>query len=219
MGLRAAGGGWGPAVVLCALGLLGGAEAAAAVGAETVIRGTVKDQGGSPLAEYPVRLIKTKTVLNLLHFSTGSQQQEEARTQTDASGRFVLKLVPDPRYDYFYLRFYDPATFDPVRYSVPGDLDITRRIKTGTEVVVDRVIQDHPEWPRVDAMIREFGEGSNRGRILRSLGLPERRETFPGAPGRENWWYYANGICYQMSADAVLKVRRYDPVLPPRPAN
>ena len=219
MGRRAAGGGWSPAVVLCALGLLGGAEAAAAVGADVVIRGTVKDQGGAPLAEYPVRVIKTKTILNLLHFSTGSQQQEEARTRTDASGNFELKLVPDPKYDYFYLRFYDPKIFDPVRYAVPGDLDITRRLKSGTEVVVDRVIQDHPDWPRVEAMILEFGDGSNRGRILRSLGLPERRETFPDAPERENWWYYAKGICYQLQSDAVLKLRRYDPVLPPRPAN
>ena len=216
---RAAGRGWSPAVVLCALALLGGAEAMAAAGVEVVIRGTVKDQGGSPLAEYPVRLIKTKTILNLLHFSTDSQQQEEGRTLTDASGRFEMKLVPDRKYDYFYLRFYDPKSFDPVRYSVPGDLDITRRIKTGTEVVVDGVIRDHPDWPTVDGMIREFGPGSNRGRILRSLGLPERRETFPDAPGRENWWYYAKGICYQMSSDAVLKIRRYDPVLPPRPAD
>jgi len=218
MGRRAAGVGWSPAVVLCALGLLGGAEATAAVGAEVVIRGTVKDQGGSPLAEYPIRFIKTKTILNLLHFSTDSQQQEEVRTRTDASGNFELKLVPDPKFDYFYLRFYDPGSFDPVRYSVPGDLDITRRLKTGTEVVVDRVIQDHPEWPIVDAMIREFGGGSNRGRILRSLGLPERRETFPDVAGRENWWYYAKGICYQLNSDAVLKIRRYDPVLPPRSA-
>jgi len=217
MGRRSVWGRWSAAVVLCAVGLLGGAGAAAAVGAEVVIHGTVKDQGGSPLAKYPIRLIKTKVTLNLLHFSTDSRQEEEARTLTDASGNFELKLVPDRKYDYFYLRFYDPETFDPVRYSVPGDLDITRRIKTGTELVVDRVIRDHPEWPMVDGMIREFGEGSNRGRILRSLGMPERRETFPEAPGRENWWYYAKGICCQLRSDAVLKIRRYDPVLPPRP--
>ena len=218
MGGRAARAGRGAAALLCVLCLSGGAGWAAAGRAEVVIRGTVKDQGGSPLADYPVRLIKTKTILNLLHFSTTSQQQEEARTQTDASGGFELRLVPDPGYDYFYLRFYDPKSFDPVRYSVPGDLDITRRFKTETEVVVDPVIQDHPDWPLVEGMIREFGGDSNRGRILRSLGLPERRETFAGAAGRENWWYYAKGICYQLQSDAVLKIRRFDPVLPPRPA-
>ena len=219
MGARGARKRWGSAAaILCALGLLAGPAAAAAPVTEVVIRGTVKDQAGSPLADYPVRLIKTKTILNLLHFSAESQQQEEARTLTDASGGFELKIVPDRKYDYFYLRFYDPKTFDPVRHSVPGDVDITRRIKTEAAVAVDGVIQDHPDWPMVEGMIREFGGDSNRGRILRSLGLPERRETFPGEEGRENWWYYAKGICYQLRSDTVMKVRRYDPVLPPRPA-
>jgi hypothetical protein len=205
------------AVALGAMVLLAGAGIAQ-TRPEIVIRGRVKDQAGNPLADYPVRLLKTKTILNLLHFSTGSQQQEEARTQTDASGNFQLKVVPDPKYDYFYLRFYDAKTFDPVRYSVPGDKDITRDLKTRPELQVDEVIGDHPDWPRVQAMLGEFGSDSNRGRILRSLGLPERRETVAGAPGRENWWYYAKGLCYQLQSDEVLKVRRFDPVLPPRPA-
>jgi hypothetical protein len=190
----------------------------AATRTEVVIRGTVKDQAGNPLGDYPVRLLKTKTILNLLHFSTGSQQQEEARSQTDASGNFELKLVPDPKYDYFYMRFYDAKSFDPVRYSVPGDKDVTRLLKTRPEVVVDEVILDHPDWPRVEAMLREFGPDSNRGRILRSLGLPERRETIADSPGREDWWYYAKGMCYQLQSDEVVRIRRFDPVLPPRPA-
>jgi hypothetical protein len=198
-------------------GLLAG-EGFAAPRAEVVVRGTVTDQAGNPLADYPVRLLKTKTILNLLHFSTGSQQQEEARAQTDASGKFELKIVPDPKYDYFYLRFYDAKTFDPVRYSVPGDKDVTRLLKSQPEVVVDEVIRDHPDWTRVEAMLREFGPDSNRGRILRSLGLPERRETFAASPGREKWWYYAKGMCYELQSDEVMKIRRYDPVLPPRPA-
>ena len=205
------------AAVLCALCLAGGSGAEAAPATEIVIRGTVKDQAGGPMKEYPVRLIKTKTILNLLHFSTGSQQQEQARTLTDALGAYELRLVPDPKYDYFYLRFYDPKSFDPVRYGVPGDVDVTRRLKTGPEVVVDQVIRDHPGWGTVEAMLREFGGDSNRSRILLSLGLPERRETFAGSPGRENWWYYAKGVCYQLQSDEILKVRRYDPVLPPRP--
>jgi hypothetical protein len=204
--------------ILLLLAPWSGAPARAAEQREVLIHGTVTDQEGKPLADYPVRLLKTKTILNLLHFSTGSQQQEEARIQTDASGNFELKIVPDPKYDYFYLRFYDAKTFDPVRYAVPGDRDITRLVKTRGEVRIDQVIQDNPDWSRVQGMLTEFGESSNRGRILRSLGLPERRETVPGSPGRENWWYYAKGICYQLQGDEVLKTRHFDPVLPPRPA-
>jgi len=204
-------------VALCFAPLLTGArKPEAAANPEVVIRGTVKDEFGAALPNYPVRLIKTKTILNFLRFSAGSQQLEEARTQTDGEGRFQLRLVPDPKYDYFYLRFYDPRTFDPVRYRVPADMDVTRRFKQGPEVMIDEVIRAHADWPQVKELVSEFGASSNRGKILLALGLPERRETFAGAPGRQNWWYYAKGLCYQLQEDNILHVRRYDPVLPPR---
>ena len=185
---------------------------------EIVIHGTIRNQAGGPMPQYPVRLIKTKTTLNLLHFSTGSRLVEYGRTQTDAEGRYELKVLPDPKFDYFYLRFYDPKTFDPVRYSVPADVDITKRFKTKPDLEVDAVIQDHPDWAKVEALLSEFGATSNRGKILRSLGLPERRQTFSDSPGKESWWYYAKGLCYQLQGDQVLKIRKFDPVLPPRPS-
>ena len=194
------------------------AAAAPEPAAEVVIRGRIVDAAGQPLADYPVRLIKTKTTLNLLHFSTGSQQAEVGRTTTDAEGKFELKAQPDPKFDYFYLRFYDPKTFDPVRYAVPADQNITKTFKSKPEVQADAVIRDHPDWTKVSAMVAEYGAGSNRGKILRSLGLPERRQTFPDAQGRENWWYYAKGLCYQLQGDQVLHKRTFDPILPPRPS-
>lgn len=201
--------------------LLGAPRAAAQEGAssaEIVIHGTLKDQSGAPMADYPVRLIKTKTTLSLLHFGTGSRQVEYGRGTTDGEGRYELRVSPDPKFDYFYLRFYDPKSFDPVRYSVPADVDITKTFKTRTEVTVDAVIQDHPDWAKVSDLLSQVGAESNRGKILRSLGLPERRQTFSDSPGRENWWYYAKGICYQLQGDHVLNLRKFDPVLPPRPS-
>jgi len=182
------------------------------------IHGVIRNQAGQPMAGYPVRLLKTKTTLSLLHFSTGSRQVDYARTETDAEGRYEIKVQPDPKFDYFYLRFYDPKTFDPVRYAVPADVDITKKFKTKIELEVDSVIQDHPDWAKVQALLVEFGESSNRGKILRSLGLPERRQTFSDAPGKESWWYYAKGLCYQLQGDQILKIRNFDPVLPPRPS-
>ena len=185
---------------------------------EVVIHGTIVDGAGKPMAGYPVRLIKTKTTLNLLHFSTGSQQQEYGRTETDAEGRFEMRVQPDPKFDYFYLRFYDPKTFDPVRYSVPADTNITKPFKSKGDVQADTVIRDHPDWAKVSSMVAEFGPASNRGKILRSLGLPERRQTFPESAGKEYWWYYAKGLCFQLQGDQVLHKRTFDPVLPPRPS-
>lgn len=217
MGRRA---GWRSVGALAALFLAAPALPAAPPdpAGEVSIRGTILDSSGKPLSGYPVRLIKTKTTLNLLHFSTGSQQVEYGRTETDAEGRFELKVLADPKFDYFYLRFYDPKTFDPVRYSVPADLNITKSFKSRPEVLADAVIHDHPDWSKVESMLAEFGAQSNRGKILRSLGLPERRETFADSPGKETWWYYAKGLCYQLQGDQVLRLRNFDPVLPPRPS-
>jgi hypothetical protein len=206
----------GALILLLAAPLAAAQEGASS--AEIVIRGTLKDQSGTPMADYPVRLIKTKTTLRLLHFSTGSRQVECGRGTTDGEGRYELKVAPDPKFDYFYLRFYDPKSFDPVRYSVPADVDITKTFKTRNEVTVDAVIQDHPDWAKVSDLLGQVGADSNRGKILRSLGLPERRQTFSDNPGRENWWYYAKGICYQLQGDHVLNLRKFDPVLPPRPS-
>ena len=35
---------------------------------------------------------------------------------------------------------------------------------------------------------------------------------------QETWWYYAKGLCYQLQGDQVIKIRNFDPVLPPRPS-
>jgi len=210
--------GWGALAAILALGPRTLAQDAASGPSLVVIHGTIRDQAGAPLADYPVRLIKTKTTLRLLHFSTGSRQEEYGRTQTDSQGQFELKIAPDPKFDYFYLRFYDPKTFDPVRYSVPADVNITKTFKTKPELEVDSVILDHPDWSKVEALLAEFGAQSNRGKILRSLGLPERRQTFSDVPGKESWWYYAKGLCYQLQGDQVLNIRNFDPVLPPRPS-
>jgi hypothetical protein len=182
---------------------------------EVVIRGRVTDQSGAPMAGQPVRLIKTKTTLKLLKFETGTQQAEQARTETDADGRYEFRLAPDPNFDYFYLRFYDPKSFDPVRYMLPADQNITKPFKSRPEVLADVRIADHPGWATVKDLVARYGEGSNRGRLLRQLGLPEKRETVSEGSQRENWWYYAKGLCYQLRADEVLRIRRFDPVLPP----
>src|SRR5262249_17253109 len=139
-------GGRGIAATLAILILLSAVPAGAAPAPpEVVVRGTVRDQAGAPLADYPVRLIKTKTTLNLLHFRTATQLAEAARAQTDGEGRYEIKIAPDPQFDYFSLRFYDPKTFDPVRYRVPADVDITKRVRQKPEVMVDAVIGDHPD--------------------------------------------------------------------------
>jgi hypothetical protein len=211
--------GWGTLAAILAVAPLASAQdAASSDPGLVVIHGTIRDQAGAPMADYPIRLIKTKTTLRLLHFSTGSRQEECGRAQTDSQGRFEIKMAPDPQFDYFYLRFYDPKTFDPVRFSVPADVDITKSFKTKPELEVDSVILDHPDWTKVEALLSEFGAQSNRGKILRSLGLPERRQTFADAPERESWWYYAKGLCYQLQGDQVLKIRNFDPVIPPRPS-
>jgi hypothetical protein len=63
-----------------------------------------------------------------------------------------------------------------------------------------------PGWPDIEALIREYGAGTQRAQILRALGLPSRR--VPQGPGRELWEYDAAGIAYLIEGGKVLETRR-----------
>jgi hypothetical protein len=70
---------------------------------------------------------------------------------------------------------------------------------------VDLVLDLQPGWPEVEALIREYGVGTQRGQILRSLGLPSRR--LPQGPGRELWEYDDARVSYLIEGGKVLETR------------
>jgi len=183
--------------------------AAAAAGAGMTIRGQVTDATGSPVPADTVRLLKTRKVRVLGAAPDADQAIEEARARTDAEGRFSLDAAVDHAFPFWFVRFYDPATFDGVKYRLPADLDISRQVRDGATIEAGVVLKMHPDWPQVRALVEEYGAASRRGQILRSLGLPSRRT--PGEEGRETWEFAKAGVTYVLEGDRVVETRRDAP--------
>jgi hypothetical protein len=176
------------------------------------VHGTVTDASGAPVAFQTVRLLKTRRIRNAPAGKAREQEVEEARTRTNDVGAYRFEVQADYTFPYWFVRFYDPKDFDSVKFLLPQDADVSRAVRDGVGVDASAVLRFHPEWDRVKKEVDEVGAASHRGQILRSLGLPARRT--PGEDGKEVWEYPALGIAYVLQEDAVVEVRRGEPVPP-----
>jgi hypothetical protein len=205
------------AVILALAGLPPGASPARAVAETTVsVRGSVTDETGAAVPAHVVRLLKSRAILSLRSMKTTDQNVEEIRATTDEHGLFELSFSLDPRFKYYYLRFYDLASFDKVRFRMPDDLEITRKARSGRPVQATVILKPQPDWPQVKALIDQFGPASHCGQILRSLGLPTRRT--PEENGHELWTYERDGVAYLVDGAKVLETRHLAPTTAAAPA-
>lgn len=195
-----------PAALLVTVAIAGwlGAGMGSASDTRTVeVRGTVTDGSGAPVQGHVVRLLKSRTIVRLAGFTTSDQNVEEMRATTDEHGFFEFGFPVDPQFRYYYLRFYDPKIFDSVRYRLPEDLEISKRVRQGRPVQATVVLAFQPDWPKVKALIDRYGAGSACGQVLRALGLPSRREPLAG--GRERWEYDTARVAYVVDGGKVLE--------------
>ena len=171
-----------------------------------VVKGSLTEPNGTPAAFQTVRLIKTRKIRSVSDPKARAQEVEEARTRTDAAGGFRFEIPADPSFPFWFVRFFDPNEFDGVKYQIPPDHDVSRAVHDGYGIEVSGILKPHPDWPKVKALVDQYGAGSHRGQILRSLGLPTRQE--PRDEGKELWVYAASGVSYLLDGDTVLETRR-----------
>lgn len=186
--------------------LLGGAAAAAAPEpAKVPVRGRITGANGEGIPGQTVRLLKSRTFVKLGGLRSLDQSVEEKRVVTDSLGFFEFECPVDASFPYYYLRFYDPKTFDAVQYRLPEDREITKRLRLGRPVEVSVGLRSQPDWPQVKALIDAYTPGSQVGQVLRSLGLPTSRT--PEGPGREIWRYDQAGVAYVVEGGRVIETR------------
>jgi len=196
----------GIAAALLALLAPGAPPARAADAAGTIrVRGRVIEETGDGVPAQIVRLLKSRTYLRLGGMRSLDQSVEEKRATTDALGFFELECPADSGFPYYYLRFYDPKGFDAVKYRLPEDRDISKRVRQGRSVEVSVSLRLQDDWPKVKALIDQYTPASQVGQVLRSLGLPSSR-TVEG-PGRELWTYERAGVAYLVEGPKVLETR------------
>lgn len=183
---------------------------------KVLVRGTVINEEGQPIAGVTVRLLKTRTLIRPGKMSLEDQVVEGARTVTDRHGMFEMELDRDRSYERYFVRFYDSKTFDSVQFQLPEDREVTKKWKRRRPIVVTQVLQHSPDWAEIQEWIARYGASSGAARILRALGLPERIDDSEGND-RVEWCYDGEGICYHLVGSEVLGQDRTSRTVPPPP--
>jgi hypothetical protein len=200
------------------LALLFATPAPPALGVEkhVVAQGRVLLASGEGIPGWPVQLIATQRYIELKHFSSGGDVVTAARATTDANGYFSIDIPKDHHFQFWFLRFVEAGTLDTVKYLSPEDVEITADVRRSRVASVEKTIKLHPDWPEVERRVAQAGgESSERGHILRTLGLPEK-SLRDEATGAEEWWYFTKGIVYTFQAAGSSSERHFEPVAPPK---
>jgi len=206
---------WGSRVIAIAgtLGCLLAGCATVSIYGTRVVSGRVTDEAGKPVANCPVVVVARSLELATMHFEYVERGRQEIKASTDAEGRYRIEFVPAQAGNNFFLFFYDVSGFDGVRYKRPAATEITDLLKNGGSLVANQVLEASPTWPEVERQIAFYGAGSERGRILRTHGLPDKRERPPDAGGdAEVWWYYEAGVSFWFTGDTLTKTNKFPPI-------
>ena len=202
------------AAILLVLQAAAGGQPLAA-GKRVGAQGRVLTATGEGMPGWPVLLIGTQRYIELKRFTSGGSIGTVARVTTDANGYFSIDVPKDRHYQFWFLRFAEPGQIDPVKYVIPEDVEITADARRGRVATLDKTIQMNPDWPEIERRIAEAGgESTEKGRILRTLGLPEKSVKDPSA-GTEEWWYFTRGVLYTFSGTQPATQRKFEPVKPP----
>ncbi|HKY31603.1 MAG TPA: hypothetical protein VJV23_03620 [Candidatus Polarisedimenticolia bacterium] len=195
--------------------LAAAATPAGAAGVRVTAQGRVLGPDGSPMAGWPVQLIGTQRYLEFKQRTSGGAVATVARTATDANGYYSIDVPRQRRFQFWFLRFHDAAHLDTIKYLPPADVEITADVRRDRAARVETAVRHHPDWEEVERRVAAAGgESTQRGNILRTLGLPEKSSR-DEVSGVEEWWYFTKGIVYTFRGGEPVGSRRFEPVTPP----
>jgi len=178
-----------------------------------VVTGQITDESGRPVANTPVVIVGRTLDLVTRRMEYEERGRQEVRGRTDAEGRYRIELVPAAVGNNFFIFFYDRTGFDRVKYRPPEPLDITQLLDRDRTLLFNQVLRFHPAWTEVERQIAFHGADSEKGRILRKHGLPEKRETSStGDAAAEVWWYYADGVSYWFTGEKLTRTHEFTPI-------
>jgi hypothetical protein len=175
------------------------------------VSGRVTDEAGRPVPNNPVVVVARTATFDPMRFAYNTAGRQEARATTDADGRYRIDFAPANLGNNFFLFFYDRVGFDRVKYKRPLPQDITEMVERERAPMVNQVLEFTVTWPEVQRQIAFYGAETDRGRILRTHGLPEKREQPAGAPDQAVWWYSGDGVSYRFSGNTLTNTTRFTP--------
>jgi hypothetical protein len=174
--------------------LAGPAAAADPAPFQVKVEGRIVDEVGEGVPAVAVRLLQSRREFHLADWSFEDLLKKEPLTRTDEHGFFEAEITADREFRAFWLRFYDPQTFDAVRYRLPEDHDVSRDVRKGRPVFVEVVLLDGANWVEVRRLVERLGDGTPRAQLVRQMGPPDRRDE---ADGLERFYYQRPGVVYR----------------------
>ncbi len=198
-----------PVAFVLASGVMAvGTAPASAAPLQVTVQGRVTDEKGRGIPDVPVRLLQSRRDFLVLEWTIEDRLKDRLVARTDRHGFFETKVSLDPEYRSIWLRFYDPETFDAVRYGVPEDRDISKRARQGRPVFESVVLLDDPGWQAVRQLIEQLGRGTPQAKVVRQIGVPDRRDEVEGT---ERFWYEEQGVVYRFRDGQFIGQQPWDP--------
>ncbi len=151
------------------------------------IKGNVSDETGNPVPDSPVFLVMKRIVFNIRALKYEEVESKTISTKTDSHGLYQMTVEIDHYFNRFFLYFHGEG-FDFAQFLRPEPEDITKQIKKGGEIVVNRVLKTNPLWSDLQLVLKALDPKTERYKILRKYGFPEKREQ--REDGSEKWYYF-----------------------------
>ncbi len=178
----------------------------APAGAAT-IEGQVFDRAGAPLTGVTIAVLE-RTGGNAFGLGAPATDETLGTASTDRQGFFSFDTGPRSVRGRVIVRLSGGAGWDARRFAAPVDRDVTGPLRDRGRAVVAMLVDDAPGWGELQREVaRVGGPASDRGRILRSQGMPPETET--QNDGIVEWRY--PGVSYLFRDGALVDTRRTAP--------
>jgi hypothetical protein len=138
--------------------------------------------------------------------------------QSGEDGRYEFQMNINPDWSDYVLAVNN-LNLDTFRYEVPGSKNLTDIIRNAItagefELEVNWIVVNRPNWQTELAEIEKYGIDSEKSRLIRVRGLPERIVSFRRKDGQsgEIWYYYSAGIAVRFVGDRRDKDFYFKPI-------
>ena len=179
------------------------------------IAGTVADSSGLPIPDVHVIFRAAKKSFSISQFGNATRDQVQQKTETDPHGQFSFRW----RWVDYY-NHYDVLVVIPRRsaagdsYDVLSQLDISKRIRKGSPVVVALTVDEGEFLTNLRDFLATINSEDEK-RIYDEMGNPDRVQTIEHPTHDEiSWWYFQAGKAYRFRDGELQQVVHFDPVAP-----